>query len=769
MGIHKKILILSTPILLILLYLILKPASSQTKNDLPAITVINLIRSKELGHEKDNLAESLKAQWKVTNDSKVKATWLWQYSSLEDKDMTSFAKTKMFGHEFGLLFEIDRNLAKKSGVQYRGQGPSYFSDGMLLVSYDVRERQKLIDTSFSKFKNTFGYYPKTVGAWWIGGDSLLYMQKRYGITAALKASDQFNLDVYTIWGAPWSIPYVASKENEGIPGSSLKNSSKVVILQWAARDPTQGYKDPLFSIQDYQIKGYDISYVDYLSSIFLSKPLGNLVFGLENGGSLQDFEGYYKRMLNEAKKLESIHKARIMLVKDYTGEFLAGKKVFSQNHYFLSIGYKLRDQSFWYNSENYRAGVLKNSDVIYLIDLRNYSVKTKEDFFILPNSQGNLYADVPAIIDSVRFPDSKILIGKSSSIMEIKENSDQITLLAGGKKIASFTPSNLEIFLENGKTKIFNFKNKDANINIFHFLLGIYLIYFVLTFRRGNLSFRRGNLFQNALLFVPLFLAYPFLPSGSINNLTFIMDKKQLLLFSPFVNPLFLSPLFVVFIVVLPFIILISLNYIFVFKKYGKATKTIYYLFLGFLILFFSHIPYFPLDKSTYKTVLMIFFLIFITALIFGFILFRKKKSKKTLINILLITTLFLAISAVTILFSRSKIALTSFEMDALQLIKNKQKDVLYVSQVDYNIKPIYKAVRPFVYENYNLSEKITNVNWQEVKRPKNDIINLSNFKNKIIVVQRYLGADLSDYEAQRLGLNKIFDNAQVAIFEKNK
>jgi hypothetical protein len=255
---------------------------AQDNNSHPAITIINLIRGNGLGHKSDDLFASLKAQWQVTKEADVPATWLFQYGALENTEMTKFAKREMKGQEFGLLFEIDRNYTEKAHVQFRGQGEWYFSDGLLLSSYDQSERRRLIDAAFSKFMEIFGYYPKTVGAWWIGGDSLSYMQKKYKITSALRASDQFNLDYYSIWGTPWNIPYLSSRTNEGMPATTFDQSAKIVILQWAIRDPLKGYSDPLYSLQDYSAKGYTSDYINYLASIYLDKPFGNFVMGLED-------------------------------------------------------------------------------------------------------------------------------------------------------------------------------------------------------------------------------------------------------------------------------------------------------------------------------------------------------------------------------------------------------------------------------------------------------------------------------------------------------
>ena len=105
--------------------------------------------------------------------------------------------------------------------------------------------------------------------------------------------------------------------------------------------------------------------------------------------------------------------------------------------------------------------------------------------------------------------------------------------------------------------------------------------------------------------------------------------------------------------------------------------------------------------------------------------------------------------------------------MSALQMIKDKKKDVLFVEEVDFGIKPIYKAVKPLLYDNYHLAEKLTNTKWTVVARPENNVIKLTDYKNKIVMAPRYLGADFSNDEMRIHGLRKIFDNGQIAMFEK--
>lgn len=758
MRIYKKFLLLffSLFFLSALLFAAVHNIQASNKSSLPSITVINLIRSKELGHEKDNLFESLKAQWQVTADEKVNATWLLQYSVLEDKQMTDFAKNQMKNQEFGLLFEIDRNFATKSGVSYRGQGPSYFSDGLLLVSYDREERKKLIDNAFKKFKNVFGYYPKTVGAWYIGSDSLDYMQQKYGIVAALKASDQFNLDVYTIWGAPWSIPYLSSVNNQLIPANSYDESSKVVNLQWAARDPNKGYKDPLFSIQDFGIKGYDTNYVEYLANIFLKTKNDNLVFGLENGGDLNVFQKYYKSMLLKASELEKDNKVKIIDAKDFADQFLQSKKTIAGTNYLLSKDYKSNDQSFWYSTPSYRVYIQKNNDVIFLSDIRDYSKKEDEDYFLLNNSQGQIRVASPEILDTISFPDKRVSLLKTNDPLQTEIKDNKIFLKSGKSIIGIFTKDNFNLS-ENGRNLTYDFSKKQTNTNITLVLMTILIGYFIFSLHRFN------KIFISISVFIPFILSLPFLSNGP----SLIFDKKELIVLNVFANPVLFSNVNLIFLFqILPFILLVTINLLFLLKN-TKLWKYIYFLLLLLAVLLYSHIFYFPLDKQVIKLLLILSpLMVFLMGLI-GISIFKFTHSKSKFISFILICLAILSYTFVSIIFSRSKVILTDFENQAMQIVKTKKEEVILVSQVDYNVKPIYKAIKPFLYENTALAQKLTGTKWTTILRPQDNVLKLTDYKNKLIFIPRYLGSDLSVYEQSSLKLTKIFDNYQIAIYEK--
>jgi hypothetical protein len=361
-------------IIVISLFFFATPTFAQ---ELPTITVVNPLRGHQLGLEGSNLKESLVGQWNATKESSISATWLWQYSALEEKDLTQFAKSEMKLQEHGIFLEIDKNFAEKSGIEYKARGPWYHSEGLLLTSYDKFERYKLIDTVFKKFKNTFGYYPKSVGAWWVGAEPIHYMEKKYGITAVLQCADQFNTDAYSIWGTPWSIPYIPSKINAAIPAQDKFDSLAVAMMQWAPRDPLKAYgdsvEDSTFSTQDYQMKGYNLHYFEYLKNIYLKNKNDQYVFGLEGGLPSDAYLGQYKNQIIQSKKWQNENKIKIQSMRQFSTQFLKTDKSLPPTNYFLTKDYNSNDQSFWYHSALYRIGIHKVGNEISVVDIRDYS------------------------------------------------------------------------------------------------------------------------------------------------------------------------------------------------------------------------------------------------------------------------------------------------------------------------------------------------------------------------------------------------------------
>lgn len=751
-------------LLFLSLFSFLAPNSFAAAIQKPVISVINPLREPNMTPGSYSLT-SLKEQWEVTHNYNIKATWLWQYQTLQDNALVDYAKSEMEGQEFGLFLEIDRSLAAKAHVLYRGQGPWYFSDGLLLVSYDTKEQQKLIDTAFSAFKQKFGYYPKTVGAWWIGQDALNYMQKKYGIVAALRAADQYDLDAYSIWGTPWSIPYVSSSTNEGIPAAP-GNSSHVVILQWAARDPIRAYGTTFaastFSIQDYALKGYDISYFDYLSGIFLKKPLDQMVIGLEGGNPAGAYETQYKEQLSRAVQWQKEGKIAILPADEYASSFLASGKTLAPTHYFLTDDFTSQDQSFWYNASYYRAGIEKQGDKVYLVDLRNYAPAPTEDFSLLPNSQGFLRINEPSLIDSARMPGQRQLLAMVQKPLQTAITGDTVHLFAGDTEVAMFTPTRFTAF-RNGKVFLVqDFSSQNYGVNIFTLILVLFVCYLVVVYL--STKHIHTTLLHGILLLVPIVFAYPFLENGNIQHLSFVFDKKELILLTlPF---LLKMPLVwhLIFIEVLPFVLLFLGHYMLTLRLHKRVTIGIFVALYAAILLLFSHVFYFPLDRSTYKTLLLVLGALSLLFLAISVYVFYKTKKLRTLFSSLVVSGLLLGGVVVTIIFSRQQYVLTSFEINALSYVSEQEGSIYYVLP---SSSLIYKAVRPLLYDNPRLVESVVGHNWGQLTEVGDTVLNMQTIGQGFLFVPKYLGASISNTQIGKYHLRKVFDNAQIVIYKK--
>ncbi|MDQ3098184.1 MAG: hypothetical protein M3Q44_00350 [bacterium] len=425
----------------------------------PTITIVNPLRGPQLGLGNQDLHASLKSQWQYTKDASVSATWLWQYSALENDKLTRLAKTEMQNQEHGIFLEIDKNSAEKSGVRYKGRNQWYHSDGLLLVSYDLYERRKIIDSFFEKFHDVYSYYPTSVGAWWVGSDAINYMKEKYNITAVLQCADQFETDAYSIWGTPWSIPYLSRTNNAAVPATDYESSSKAVIMQWAPRDPNRAYGDSVthstFSMQDYSTKSYDLRYIEYLQNIFLKQEGDQVVFGLE-GGVIPTGYKDYGAQVKQTKQWENEGKLIVHTMKEYSDTFLKKKITLPSSRYFLTQDYETTDQAFWYHSTHFRLAIQKKGNKISLIDLRDYTNTSPEDFNQVPNTQKLLRINTKAIIDSIRLPEQLFTIGDSEKPMVVEEQENTVIVKTDNRTIAEIKNNFLKI---NDKTYTFNKEN----------------------------------------------------------------------------------------------------------------------------------------------------------------------------------------------------------------------------------------------------------------------------------------------------------------------
>ena len=100
---------------------------------------------------------------------------------------------------------------EKAGLKWRGRFDwDWAANVGFSPGYTPEERRKLVDVYMADFRAIFGYYPRTVGSWFIDEVTLAYMAGHYGIVASCNCKDQVGTDGYTLWGGYWNQAYYPS-------------------------------------------------------------------------------------------------------------------------------------------------------------------------------------------------------------------------------------------------------------------------------------------------------------------------------------------------------------------------------------------------------------------------------------------------------------------------------------------------------------------------------------------------------------------------------
>lgn len=411
------------------------------------ITVVNPIR---ISTYSTNPKESLANQYSEVKRRELPATWLFTYDALSNPELINEALKMDNSQELGLFLEVTPIFAIEANVLYNKTDSWHRANSVFLSGYTQEDRKKLIEKSFKRFKDTFGYYPSSVGAWWVDAFSLDYMQKKYGIISVLIVADQFATDGYQIWGQFWSTPFYPSKFHTGMPAITLDSKLDVVITQWAARDPLNGYGRggaSLFSTQDRFEKEYSQKLVDVYAKRNSNK-FGQIVLGLEGDFPPSSYSSgtFFSNWLDIVKTAKQNDDISVVTMKDFSNWYRSNFPKLSPVQIIQSddlLGKRVK--TFWYNSINYRVNITYNADNKETIirDFRSYHDNFQEPFYVSPNRELNLSINLPSQIDSASNPDEewKALI---EELEKVESDQEMLTLTYKNNKQITFTKSEMK-------------------------------------------------------------------------------------------------------------------------------------------------------------------------------------------------------------------------------------------------------------------------------------------------------------------------------------
>ncbi len=140
------------------------------------VNFIRLLEPRDSAITQDILYQTVVKQVQLMQQYKLGGTFLLQYDALMDTRYQKLLKgLPKSDFEIGAWSEIPQPRVEKAGLVWRGRYPwDWHADVGFSTGYTPAEREKLADVYMEDFKTIFGYYPKSVGSWFIDAHTLNY-------------------------------------------------------------------------------------------------------------------------------------------------------------------------------------------------------------------------------------------------------------------------------------------------------------------------------------------------------------------------------------------------------------------------------------------------------------------------------------------------------------------------------------------------------------------------------------------------------------------
>jgi hypothetical protein len=346
------------------------------------VNIYNFIRNSDyrVPNSEDVLYETTRQQIQLLKHAGLSATWALQYDALIKPRYQKLLKEQLSGKdEIAAWCEIPQPLVEKAGLKWRGQhewDPTAnvgFSPG-----YTPEERRKLVDVYMADFKNIFGYYPRSVGSWYIDEVTLAYLAERYGIVASCNCKDQVGTDGYTLWGGYWNQAYYPSRVNAYMPAQTKAGQIDVPIFRMLGSDPIyQGYAPGMWTLEPvYPRAGGSAEWVGWFMDNLIHQP--SLAFAYTQAGQENSF-GW------DAMKTGLTQQVELLAQQAKAGEIkietLAESGKWFRHHYALTpptLVVCLNDwrhenrKTVWYDSRFYRMNIIWENGAFYIRDLHRF-------------------------------------------------------------------------------------------------------------------------------------------------------------------------------------------------------------------------------------------------------------------------------------------------------------------------------------------------------------------------------------------------------------
>jgi len=424
-----------------------KIVNSNKKSDHPKIVnIVNFIRllePRDSAVTQEVLYKTVVKQIELMQKYKLGGTFLLQYDALlNPKYQQLLKKLSKDSFEIGAWWEIPQPMVEKAGLKWRGRYPwDWHADVGFSTGYSIEEREKLADVYMNDFKKVFGYYPKSVGSWFIDAHTLNYLYEKYRIIASCNCKDQYGTDGYTLWGGYWNQAYYPSKINSYMPAQHEQNQIPVPIFRMLGSDPVRQYDEGLGSGRQgvitlepvYKFGGGDSTWVNWYFKQFIEGEDMEYAYvqaGQENSFTWDGMHKGLEMQLPLIARLRDEQKLKVETLGTSGAWFKKQYKITPATAVTVNEDLPGSDRkTVWFNSRFYRANLLWEKGTLRFRDIHLFnenlsSVYTNGKatsnecaFNTLPFVDGFIWS-TPALFAGLRF---KALVDGKEILLEGKD------------------------------------------------------------------------------------------------------------------------------------------------------------------------------------------------------------------------------------------------------------------------------------------------------------------------------------------------------------
>lgn len=361
------------------------------------INIMNFVRyiDERMTDSVNILYQTTKSELMMVNEFEFENTFLLQYDAVCDENYKKLFKD--YGTErteLGLWYEIVEPLTSACGLPYRSER-GWKWDWHIVpgfsMAYTPKEREMLVDEAMRKFKEVFGYYPKTFASWLIDTHTVNYLCEHYDISAFAICRDQVNTDAYTLIGGYFNQAYYPSKNNLFTPAQTDGMRNNTPIFRLLGPCPIHNYEGhkylfekimpPCFTLEPVGKMGKTSEDVEwFFKTYFENEDLGfsYAQIGQENSFGLQVLEPLRMQL----EKISELKNVDILKMCD-TGEAF---KRFYPNHTPATAVTALDNwekediQSIYYDCENYVSNLMRWNNQIFIRSLFLFDERVEERY-----------------------------------------------------------------------------------------------------------------------------------------------------------------------------------------------------------------------------------------------------------------------------------------------------------------------------------------------------------------------------------------------------